>query len=395
MKKITLLSISVCLFLALNVFGQDETAEGYKFTPISEVGATSVKNQSSSGTCWSFSTIALFESELIRMGKPAVDLSPMFVARMTYHNKAQRYVRFHGSISFSGGGASGDVTDVIRSYGIVPMDVYQGLNYGTDSHQHDELDEVTKAYVDEVVKNPNRKLSTAWLNGFDAILDAYFGKVPESFVYEGKEYSPKSFVQYLGLNVDDYVEISSFSHHPFYEKFIIEVPDNWAHGEVYNVPLDEFGQIVDYAVDNGYPISWGSDVSEPGFSWSNGIAIVPDIEDEELAGSDMAKWTKMSVREKNAKAFDKPGKEMVITQELRQKGFDSYETTDDHGMLIVGKARDQNGAIYYKVKNSWGESGRYNGYFYASKPFVLYKSMTIMLHKNAVPKDIKKKLGIK
>lgn len=395
MRQIISFGIIACLFVAQNAFCQDEKSEGYVFTTVKEVGATSVKNQSSSGTCWSFSTIALLESELIRLGKPAVDLSPMFVVRKTYSEKADRYVRFHGSISFSGGGSSADVITCIRNFGIVPMEVYQGLNYGTPEHQHGELDAVAEAYVKEVVENPNRKLSTAWKSGFDAIVDSYLGEVPQTFTYQGVEYTPKTYFQSLGLNLDDYVEITSFSHHPFYSQFILEVPDNWAHDYVYNVPLSDLEAIFDFAVDNGFPISWGSDVSDPGFSWKNGVAIVPDIENEELAGSDMAKWTQMSAREKSAKAFEKPCKELTITQEKRQIDFDNYQTTDDHGMLIVGKAVDQNGNTYFKVKNSWGDGGKYNGYFYASKAFVLYKTMTVMLHKDAVPKDIRKKLGIK
>lgn len=399
MRKLFLLGIPLSLLIVHGASAQElkttEEPEGYQFTPITDIPTTAVKDQSSSGTCWSYSTIGLLETELLRLGQPAVDLSSMFVVRAIYTEKAKRYVRFHGAISFSGGGASADVIDAIKLYGIVPEAVYQGLNYGTDKNQHGELDEVTKAYIDEIIKNPNKKLSTAWLTGFNAILDTYLGPIPETFNYKGKEYTPISYANSLGINPDDYIEIGSFTHHPFYQKFILEVPDNWAHGEIYNVPLQEFGEIIDYAVDHGFSLSWGSDVSEPGFSYKNGIAIVPDMQNEDLTGSDMARWTKLSRREKYQKAFAKPCKELTITQELRQKAFDNFETTDDHGMLIVGKAKAQNGDIFYKVKNSWGDGGKYNGYFYASRPFVLYKSLTVMLHKDGIPKEIRKKLNIK
>lgn len=374
---------------------QDESKpEGYIFTSLKEIATTPVKNQFRSGTCWSFSGIGFLESELLRIGKPAIDLSPMFIVRTAYAEKAEKYVRMHGSLNFAGGGAFYDVAAMIKKYGIVPMEVYQGLNYGEENHVHGELDALTKAYVDALIKNPNRKLSSAWLKGFNGILDAYFGELPGSFTHNGKTYNPKSFAQSLGLNIDDYVYISSYTHHPFYSRFIIEVPDNWALAEVMNVPLDDFERIFDNAIDNGFPIAWASDVSDNGFSWKDGIAIVPDTESEELAGSDMARWTRMTPKEKSQKAFEKPGRELKITQEMRQREFDSYQTTDDHGMVLVGKAKDQVGNIYYKVKNSWGTDGKYNGYFYASKPFVLYKTISIMIHKDAIPKDIRKKLGL-
>lgn len=395
MKRLLLLAILACS-LGLGAFAQDEkeTVEGYVFTPLSEIKTTSIKNQHRSGTCWSFSGIGFLESELLRMGKPEVNLSPMYIVRTAYADKAEKYVRMHGSLNFGGGGAFYDVVAMIAKYGIVPMEMYQGLNYGEDMHVHGELDEVTKAYVDAVVKNPNRKLTTAWLNGFNGILDAYFGVLPTEFSYEGNAYTPKTYAQSLGLNLNDYVYVTSYTHHPFHSKFIIEVPDNWALAEVYNVTLEELESIFDNAIDNGFPVAWASDVSESGFSWKDGIAIVPDTDSEELAGSDMARWTKMSKKEKSQKAFERPGKELKITQEMRQQDFDNYQTTDDHGMVLVGKAKDQIGNIYYKVKNSWGDGGKYDGFFYASKPFVLYKTMSIMVNKNALPKDIKKKLGL-
>ena len=391
-------SIAIALLLGIppiTATAQEaKQTEGYKFTSIKELPTTSVKNQHRSGTCWSFSGLGFFESELLRQGKPEVDLSPMFVVRMAYADKAEKFVRMHGALNFGGGGSFYDVWDVMRKYGIVPMEVYQGLNYGEQMHVHGELDALTEAYVKAVVKNPNRKLSSAWLKGFNGIMDAYLGAIPENFTYKGKTYTPKSFAESLGLKLDDYVFVSSYSHHPFYTQFIIEVPDNWQLATVHNVPIAELEQIIDNAIDNGYPVAWASDVSEGGFSWKHGVAIAPDMESQELQGSDMARWTKMTAKEKNEKAFERPGKELKITQEMRQAEFDNFQTTDDHGMVLVGKAKDQNGTIYYKVKNSWGADGKYNGFFYASKPFVMYKTMSIMVHKSAIPKSIAQKLGL-
>ncbi|MDI3527734.1 MAG: hypothetical protein PWR03_1917 [Tenuifilum sp.] len=402
MNKIkNFLLVALVLFVSVSgALAQDkkEKENGpYTFTDVKVLPTTSIKNQNRSGTCWSFSGVAFLESELLRMGKPSIDLSPMYVVRNIYAMKADRYVRFNGKNNFGPGGSFFDVLEAVKRFGIVPMDVYPGLNYGEDSHVHGELDAVTKAFVDAIIENPNRKLSTAWKNAFNGILDAYLGANPKSFTYNGNTYTPAEFAKFLGINPDDYVVITSFSHHPFYEKFVMELPDNWIHGEAYNVPLNDFESIIDNAIDNDFPVAWASDVSEKGFSWRNGVAIVPDIDDVENAGSDKDRWTQLSVREKEKKiySFEKPVKEMIITQELRQEAFDNYRTTDDHGMLLVGKAKDQLGNTFYKVKNSWGTNGKYNGYFYASKAFVLYKTTNIMVHKNAIPSKLRKKLGIK
>ncbi len=401
MKRIkSIFTTLLFLFLALGVVNaqerKDETTEPYTFTDVKVIPTTSVKNQNRSSTCWSFSGIAFLESELLRMGKPPIDLSPMFVVRNIYAMKADRYVRFNGTNNFGPGGSFFDVLEAIKRFGIVPMDQYQGLNYGEDSHVHGEIDAVTKAFVDAIVKNPNRKLSTAWKKAFDGILDAYFGPIPQNFTYNGKSYTPESFAKQLGINPDDYVVITSFSHHPFYQKFVLELPDNWIHGEAYNVPLADFDRIIEYAIDNGYPVAWASDVSDKGFNWSKGVAIVPDFDDKENAGSDKERWTQLSNREKEKTlySFEKPVKEMNITQEVRQIAFDNYQTTDDHGMVLVGKATDQLGNKYYKVKNSWGADGKFKGYFYASRAFVLYKSTNIMVHKKAIPADVLKKLEL-
>lgn len=388
------------LFSTQNIFAQEEESEepeGYIFTIVKELPATSVKNQYRSGTCWSFSTLAFVESELLRMDKGEYDLSEMFVVRHTYADKAKKNVRFHGNINFCGGGAFHDVMYVIKEYGIVPEEVYSGKVIGEENHIHGELDAVSKAYIDAVIKNKNKKITPVWHKGFDGILDAYLGDYPETFIYNEKEYTPETFAKELGINVDDYVEIGSYTHHPFYEKFVIEVPDNWMFDEIYNLPLDEMMEVIDYSINNGYTVAWGSDVSEKGFSWKNGFAIVPDEERPGLSGTEKEKWETLTDKEKKKALyeFNEIIKEKTITQEMRQDEFDNYQSTDDHGMLITGIAEDQEGNKYYKVKNSWGnEDHIYDGYFYASEPFVRLKTLDIMVHKDAVPKHIRKKLGL-
>lgn len=375
----------------------EEVKTPYQFTAVNDLSATSVKDQYSSGTCWSFAGIGFLESELLRMGKGEYDLSEMWIARHVYHDKADKYVRLHGKGNFSQGGATHDVFNAVREYGIVPEEVYSGLQYGTAKHEHSEVEAVLKGYMDAVVTNPNGRLSTAWLDGVDGILDAYLGEVPETFVYNGKEYTPQSFAEELGLNMDDYVSITSFTHHPFYTQFAVEVPDNWAWGLSYNVPLEEMMEIIDNALLNGYSVEWAADVSEPGFQYSKGFAVIPAGTSSEASDLEWAKWETMSSNSRRAmiaKATE-PIEEMEITQELRQEGYDNYETTDDHGMLITGIFTDQNGNTFYKVKNSWDVSNIYDGYFFASAPFVAYKTMNIVVHKNAIPKDIRKELGIK
>ncbi len=398
MKKI--IFSSICLMLILwggSLKSQESKTEGYVFTPIKDIKHTSAKNQSSTSTCWIFSSLGFLEAELIRIGKPEMDLSEMYISKNVYLDKADKYVRMQNTINYGPGGSFWDVIDGIKKYGITTEETFKGLNYGEDRHVHGEIDEATKAYLDAIIKNPNRKLSTAWKRGLEGIFNAYLGENPKSFTYNGKEYTPKSFAEFLGLNLDDYVFITSFSHHPFYQKFVIEVQDNWAQREVYNLPIDEFGQVFDYALDNGYTVAWASDVSEKGFSYKNGVAVVPDVNLNDMSETDKARWTSLSSRDKDAQlyTFDKPCFEKTITQDLRQQGFDNFQTTDDHGMLIVGTAKDQNGKVYYKVKNSWGTDGKYNGYFYASKAFVLYKTTSIMVNKNSIPKAIATKLGIK
>ncbi len=372
--------------------------KGYQFTDIKRLPATSVKDQARAGTCWAWSGISFFESEMIRMGKEPIDLSAMYIVRHAYSDKATKFVRLHGSMNFAVGGAFCDVMHVIKNYGIVPMDVYKGLNYGEPNHAFGEIDDVLAGYINAVIKNSNKKLSTAWKKGFDGILDAYLGEEPEKFEYKGKEYTPRTFAdEVVGLNMDDYVSLTSFTHHPFYSQFAIEVPDNWLWGMSYNLPIDELAQVMSNAIDNGYTFAWASDVSERGFQTSQpGVAVVPTTDTKEMSGAEIAKWEAMPKGNQTPDAFRQgPAPEKEITQEMRQQEFDNYLTTDDHGMHVIGKAKDQNGTVYYIVKNSWNQYNKFGGYFYASEPFMKYKTMNIIVHKNAIPKDIRKKLGIK
>jgi len=402
MKKALLPAILALLICSFSLSAQEKEQDikadsGYVFTEVIKLPATPVKNQYRSGTCWSYSALSFLESELLRMGKDTFDLSEMYIVYKAYGDKAPLYVRFHGKHNFGGGGAAHDVTYVLDKYGIVPEEVYNGLAMGEDKPVHGEMDAVLEGYMEAVLENPNKKLSPVWHEGYMGILDAYLGEIPETFTYEGKTYTPESFRDMLGLIADDYVEIGSFTHHPFYEKFILEVPDNWLMDGIYNVPLEEMIQIIDYSLKEGYTVVWGSDVSEKGFSWKNGVAIVPDKEAPELAGLEQSRWEKMTDKEKEELLykFNGPVPEKRITQEMRQAEFDNYQSTDDHGMHIIGIARDQKGNEYYIVKNSWGVGDhKYSGYFYASKPFVALKTMDIMVNKNAVPKDIRKKLGL-
>ncbi len=397
MKKRTIfkLIILVAIILGNKNLG---FSQGYQFTDVKRLPVTSVKDQNRSGTCWSFSGLAFLEAEMIRLGKKnPPDLSTMFVVRNCYFDKAVKYVRLHGKLNLGGGGAFHDVIYVLKNYGLVPDEAYPGLNYGEDNHVHGEIDELLLNYASSIVKNKNKKLSTAWKKGFNSLLNLYFGDYPENFKYNGKSYTPKSFAKEVtGLNPDDYVGITSFTHHDFYTKFILEIPDNWLWGENYNVKINELAEIIDYSLEKGYAVAWASDVSEKGFSYRNGVAVVPGKDLADMSNSERSRWEKMTEKEKNKLlySFDKPVEEKTITQEMRQIAFDNYQTTDDHGMLIMGTAKDQNGKKYYIVKNSWDESNKYGGYLYASKAFVLYKTTNIMVNKNAIPPALRKKLGL-
>jgi len=393
--KLQMKTLAMLLCMGLPAMAQ-EKSEGYKFEPVIDLPATPVKDQFRSGTCWSFSGISFLESEMLRIGKKPADISEMFVVRNCYADKGARYVRLHGALNFGAGGAFHDVIYVMRNYGMMPEEAYKGLNYGETSHVHGEVDEVLKAYLDGVVKNPNKKLSTAWKNGYQGIIDAYFGEVPQTFTVDGKSYTPQSYVkEVMGLNPDDYVQLSSYTHHPFYTTFPIEIQDNWLWEHVYNLPIDEFMQVIDNSLKEGYTVGWATDVSEKGFSHRNGVAVMPVSDEKEMSGTERARWESMSREQKQAYGMNGPAQEITVTQEMRQTAFDNYLTTDDHGMHITGTAKDQNGNLYYKVKNSWNTDNPYGGYLYASVPYVKYKTMSIMVNKNAIPKDIRKKLGIK
>lgn len=388
MKKILTLAL---LALSLNTFAQRAPspikASDYQFTTVKENPITSIKNQYRSGTCWCFSTISFLESEIIKaknLKDPSQypDFSEMYVVRRAYYDRAIKYVRMDGKLNFAAGSDFGDVLEVAKAYGLINQADYSGFQYGYDKPVQAELDAVLKGYVDAVVKNPNKKLTKVWPKGVEGILDAYMGEIPEDKIIKEDA---------LGIKMDDYLGFTSYTHHPFYTAFAMEVEDNWRCTPSWNVPLDEFMAIIDYAVDKGYTVAWGGDVSEPGFT-RDGLAILIDMEALATSGSDQERWV--------GKADEKPAekaavKEIDVTQELRQDYYDEKTSTDDHGMHLYGIAKDQNGTKYYLIKNSWGETGEYKGIWYMSENFVKGKTLNILVNKNAVPKDILKKIGLK
>lgn len=398
MKK-TMLTLAMLLAACVTINAQkkeEPKMPDYEFTTEVENPVTSVKNQYRSGTCWAFSTIGFVESEVIRINgiKDAAqypDFSEMFVVSKSYQDRADKYVRLDGNLKFAAGSEGDDVLDIIREYGIVPQAAMPGLNYGQDKHVHGELDALALAYVQTIVKNPNRTLSTAWKQGFKGIMDAYLGECPETFELNGKTYTPASYRDALKFNPDDYVCLTSFTHHPFYSWFALEVCDNWRSNKSYNVPIDELMAVIENAVRKGYTLEWGADVSAQGFT-RDGLALRLDVKAKENAGSDQAHWTG-SAEEKPEEPKDVD--EIVPTQESRQVEFDNKTMTDDHGMLIYGIARNQFGKKFYIVKNSWGETGKYDGIWYASENFVKAQTLTVGVHKSALTPELKKRLGIK
>ena len=395
MKKT--LIFAALLAVGTTLFAQEEKNEGFQFTVVKENPITSTKNQNRSGTCWAYSSLGYFEAELLRMGKGEWDFSEMYLAHKTYEDRAKATVRLHGDMDFSQGGSFYDCVYCMKHYGMIPETAMPlpGTLYGDSLPNFGEFFNILTPMVKAVAKGEQKKLSPIWFKPIGATIDAYLGETPTEFTYNGKKYTPQSYMASTGLNLDDYVSLTSFTHHPFYEQFIIEVQDNWRWGLSYNLPLDEFMQVMESAVKNGYTFAWGADVSENGFS-REGIAVCPDLQKvKETSGSDYEHWFGKSAVPSRAAYTARPLPELTITQEMRQEAYDNWETTDDHGMLIYGIATDQNGKEYFMVKNSWGTDYKYKGVWYASKAFVAYKTMNILIHKNAIPKDIAKKIGLK
>ena len=402
MKK--LLTIALALFVAAGSVSAAKKKAAAKpsnkpvFTVVKEIPVTSMKDQNRSGTCWDYSTLSFFEAEILKATGKKYDLCESFIANKTYMDRAIQVVRYHGDCQFAQGGSAEDVLATLKTHGICPEDAmpFPGSLYGDSLNNFNEFFSVLEPYVAAVAKSSAKKISNAWKNGLQGILDAYLGKCPEKFTYEGREYTPKSFMQSLGLNLDDYVSITSYTHHPFYTGFAVEVQDNWRFPLSYNLPMEEMMQVIDNALEQGYTIAWGGDVSEDGFT-RKGLAYAVDTKaTESLAGSDMARWLKLAPAKKTS-ILDSLGckvPEVVPTQEMRQERFDNWELTDDHGMLIYGIAKDQNGKEYYMVKNSWGETGDYKGTWYMTKAFIAANTMDYLVNKKAIPADIRKKLGI-
>ncbi len=402
MKKI--LTFALMALVCLGASAAKKKAPAKKnnkpvFTVVKELPITSMKDQNRSGTCWDYSTLSYFESEILKATGKEYDLCESFIANKTYMERAIQVVRYHGDCQFAQGGSAEDVLATLKNHGICPEGAmpFPGSLYGDSLNNFNEFFKVLEPYVAAIAKSDAKKISNQWKVGMQGILDAYLGKCPEKFTYEGKEYTPKSFMASLGINLDDYVSITSYTHHPFYTAFPVEVQDNWRFPLSYNVPMDEMMQIIDNAINLGYTVAWGGDVSEDGFT-RKGLAYAVDSKktSQSLQGSDMAKWLKMTSAKKRD-IIDSLGvtvPEIVPTQKMRQERFDNWELTDDHGMQIYGIAKDQNGKEYYMVKNSWGETGDYKGVWYMTKAFIAANTMDYLVNKNAIPAEIRKKLGL-
>ncbi|MGH2642925.1 MAG: aminopeptidase C, partial [Chitinophagaceae bacterium] len=362
----------------------DDSKAGFQFTTVVNAEATPIENQGNSGTCWSYSTNSFLESEMIRNGGPAIHLSPIYSARCAYMQKAIDYVRMHGSLCWDDGGEEHDVINMYAKYGTIPEADYTGLNYGTKENDFPEMMGVLKSMLDEIIKAPNQgTLTPNWKEAVTGVLNAYLGPVPKTFQYDGKTYTPESFAKdVVKLNPDNYVEFISQTNTPYWKKAPMMFPDNWEMQSDWNIPMDDISKIIDYALEHHYTIAWGTDVSEPYFSWKNGIAYVPAASVRDMTP------------EQRATMFDGPKPEMSITPEMRQEGIDNYQTTDDHGMQITGIAKDQNGKDWYIVKNSWGTHNDYKGFLYVTKDYVDYKTTSFMVNKNGIPESIREKLGI-
>lgn len=366
---------------SLKANASDSSKAKYKFTEVINLENSPVKNQGSSGTCWSYSGNSFLESEMMKTGKEFVDISEIYTARCAYIERAKNYVRMHGNIGWGDGAELHDVVNIYKKYGAVPYEVYTGLNYGTTKNKFGEMQAALEGFLKGIVENKNGRLTKNWLPAFTAALDSYLGKVPETFTWKGKKYTPQSFAdEVVGVDGDNYMEFSSFTYAPFYAPTLLMVPDNWSLQSVYNLPLDEMTDMVDNALDQGYTVAWATDVSEKYFSWKNGVAIVPEKELEDMNADELKTM------------FDGPKTERTISAGTREDAFDNYTTTDDHGMHIVGLATDQNGKEYYMVKNSWGDANDYKGYLYVSKAFFKYKTTAVLVNKNAIPAATMRKL---
>jgi bleomycin hydrolase len=384
MKK-SILSLLLLLAVMIRITAQElpTALNEYKFSVVKKAGVTDVKNQFKSGTCWVYSANSFFESELLRMGKPPVDLSEMYVVRAGYIDRAENYVRRQGATAFGQGAETHDAINLIRKYGIVPQSAYTGFPTGQDKPVHGEMEAVLKSILEAVNKMPDGKLSAQWKNAYIGAMDGYMGTPPAQFEVNGKSYTPQSYFQSLGIKLEDYVPLTSYSHHPFYKSFVLEVSDNWSNGQFYNLPIDEFVQVADNAVEKGFSIVWASDVSEKSFSAKEGLALWPEKAWEDLSAGQRDSLWKV------------PGREKIASQEDRQRGFDELSTTDDHGMHITGLVKDQAGTKYYIVKNSWGTVKKeMNGYIYVSQPYFRAKTMSMLVHKDAIPAAIRQKLGL-
>lgn len=395
MKKICILLAAAC-YLASPVFAQvdlvnkvinnksDNSKAGFQFTTVVSAETTPVENQAASGTCWSYSTNSFLESEMIKAGGPSIPLSPIYSARCSYIEKAVNYVRMHGAVSWGDGGEPHDVVNMFAKYGAIPESAYSGLHYGTTMNDFGEMMAVLKGMLDEIIKAPNGgKLTPVWKDAFTKVLDTYLGDVPQTFEYNGKTYTPMTFAKdVVALNPDNYIEFISQTDSPYWEKAMMMVPDNWEFQHDWNIPMNDMTDIIDFALQHGYTVAWGADVSEKYFSWKNGVAYVPSVDVKDMTP------------EERSTMFDGPKPEEIVTPDIREEAFDNYETTDDHGMQITGIAKDQNGQEWYIVKNSWGTTNDYQGYLYVSKDYVKYKTTSFMVNKNAIPQDIKQKIGI-
>jgi bleomycin hydrolase len=382
-NAIGLLILIISFTIPVYPQGKKWKTDPYEFTMVKEVKTTPVKNQSKTGTCWSFATTSFVETELIRMGKGEHILSPMWNVRFIYPLKAGNYLRYSGSADFEAGGQAHDVTNVINDNGFIPEEVYNGMKIGEPEHNHGEMDAVLKAIIEAVIKKKGGMITPRWKEVFESALDIYLGVPPKEFTYKGKKYTPESFADSLGFKASDYIEITSYTHHPFYTMFDLEIPANFSKDRYYNLPVDEFMKVIDNAIETGYSVAWDGDISEKSFDKKKCIATIP------------ADSEKIEPPKEGDGDEDNLIKEKTVTQEMRQQTFDNQTTTDDHNMHITGIAKDQNGNKFYYTKNSWGtKDKKYGGYWYLSEAYVRLKTISIMVHKNAVPAEIKRKLGM-